>query len=322
MSLPRLGAALPLLALAFGCGSEEPPPPSGYTDVGAGAGRGGSAGTGSVPTGGRAGTGGLTGGTAGGAGNPIGCPEAAPRPQAKIIVTQQTAKEETFASTSAFFPLVTVVIPGRTCVQRVEDACQVEICTQPATVFLPCEDERRTPIDAGPLTVAGGASSRTIAFSSDGAEPGYQGGFGPPLFLGGEKVTVTGAGATVPAFTAGLRAPVVVSFPTLSEKMPIQRKAGLTFSWTGNAVAPVVAAFSKYEQADGAETAKTFLVACTFPGSAPTAKIPPSALADLPAGPLSFEVIQADITTVAAGKWDVSIGVFANTIAYGAVLED
>ena len=302
MSWARLGAAIPFVALLGGCGSDEATAPGGFSDVGAG----GAAGTKPIQGGGGAGVGGAAGslgGGMGGTGALLGCPEAEPRIQAKILVVQGEPVGDLPGYASAFFPRATVVIPGRTCVERIEEACRIEICTQPAAVAVPCEEERRTPVDAGPLTIVGGPGTHTLTFVS------------------GETVSITAAGAEVPAFTVSLRAPIVVAFPTLSAKMAIDRKQGLGFSWTGDAAGPVVAAFSTYVEMEGAATAKTFLVACTFEGAAPTAKIPGAALADLPAGPVSFSIYQAATTVVTAGKWDVSIGVFASTVDYGAILE-
>ncbi len=136
----------------------------------------------------------------------------------------------------------------------------------------------------------------------------------------GDTLTVSAAGATVPAFsgkTVVTPASVTVTAPgcAASNCGSIPRNAPLLVTWTGGTVGTVtVSAFVGV----GAETS---IVQCSYDASAGTGTVPTAALGTLPAGMGSFSVSVANKTTFTAGSYDVSLAVQGSGVAGSATFQ-
>jgi hypothetical protein len=127
------------------------------------------------------------------------------------------------------------------------------------------------PVSAGTVTVSGG--SAPIVMLVPDANNQYFAMATGLSYVGGDQLSISAAGATVPTFssTAGFPATVTVtsSAPTLLHK------SGLTVTWNAT-TSPVTISVTQYPSG-----APKLNVACIFDGSAGTGTIPGSALMEL-----------------------------------------
>jgi hypothetical protein len=171
--------------------------------------------------------------------------------------------------------LYTQPYSGLSCTTTVSGACKLEVCVAPppAPPFA----------SAGTLTLTGGTHTLTVAPMANGSYSQLVDAT-QTLWSGGETLTLTASGATVPAFSTSVTAPapIVVAAPAApagGAKLTVSRSSDLTFTWTGGGGATVGGGIS----AVYGSTAES--VTCTVPASAGTFTLPASLIAQLPASP-------------------------------------
>jgi hypothetical protein len=188
-------------------------------------------------------------------------------------------------------------------------ACAVTVYTTLATTNSPPVDE-----SAGMITVTGGSQPVSLVPDATGKYTSANGGI--DLFTGGEMITVTAAGATVPAFTATLVAPAPINLtapaqPT-SGPLLVDRTKDLVFTWMNGGVGTVMVSL--------AGTGGPASMSCTFPSAAGTGTIPQAALATLPPsskGPFGIGATSAQL--IDTGGWKIAVFVGDTLIWNGAV---
>jgi len=199
-----------------------------FTLLGCSSGGSGSAGGGGTATGG--GSGG--GGTAAGGGS---SDSGVPLKYGEIVIVQScstaSGTERCQTSGSGTFATETVTTGNPNCTQSTVDGCLVAQCaiSDGGTVSL-------MHASAGTLTIGGTLIDGGISLAYDGM--GYGLAFMQRAWSGGESVTLSATGATVPAFSAmSLIAPadVAVTSPACAsfDCGAISRTEGLTVSWSG-----------------------------------------------------------------------------------------
>jgi hypothetical protein len=131
------------------------------------------------------------------------------------------------------------------------------------------------------LTIAGGTGPITITPGSSGAYSYFSPSPGDPTITGGSALTVSGSGATVPAFTAAITMPddIAVTMPaqpaSFTTPIAVSRSADLAIAWTGGGVGDVSVV------AEQQVSTNTFtMISCSFPSSAGSGTVPAAALAD------------------------------------------
>jgi hypothetical protein len=148
--------------------------------------------------------------------------------------------------------------------------------------------------NAGTITLGTGtAVTTTLTFGSGG----YQA--APPLPSGsfawdpGTAIPVAAAGGPVAAFTATVTMPAALTSITAPKLTgaPIARDQDLTVSWSGGSQYVFIAL-------QASDRARGPIAQCLIPAAAGSAIFPKAALALLPAGSYTFEVIAADVRTL------------------------
>ena len=298
-----LAVALAIAPSIVGCGTDTVTFPSATSTTGSGTGVTGasSTATGSGGTSGSGSSGGAggastsdssassgTGGTAGG--RRAAFVSVVSGPESDIKLHSFTAKAGFVFSpdgTEAVFTTSTV------------GSCEIRLFTVPPTMGTPSN------VDAGVITITGGKVPVTLtpnamsayALVSDPAKD---------LFDGGEMITITAAGGTVPAFTASLTASVGVDVtlplePPNKGPLPVDRTSDLVFTWNNGGPGDVIVFLN-----DGVGSR----VYCTFSSAAGTGTVPKAALAKLSAGSKgSFGVASITLKTVTVGSWPIQLAV-------------
>jgi len=244
-----------------------------------GGGNGGGAGGGSA-----GGTGGGTGGGAGG---------GAPANSGSILLMQ--------ACTAGCFGFVSAQFPLRPagCTSTTQGSC----------TLTDCPTGSGTPRfgSAGAITVTGTVVDGGITLNDFG-DGGYPSIVSGRLWTGGETLTVSGAGGTVPAFSGKtVVAPSDVAFTQpacpAGSCGPLSKGTPLTIAWTGGAGASAYVLISQ-TNLTGLGTRS---LACTFTSSPAT--VPVAALAGLGEADAGFTtdlvVAGANVTTFEAGDFSV-----------------
>jgi hypothetical protein len=164
-----------------------------------------------------------------------------------------------------------------------------------------------TPESAGIVTITGGKQIVTLTPDATGTY-GLVNDMTKALGDGGETITISAAGATVPAFSAMGVAPVggdISSPPPPAQGQPllIDRTQDLVFTWTKGGAGDITVAFGPFAPSNVG-------VGCTFASGAGTGTIPKAVLAALPAGQGGFFELGAGSSQyLNAGDWSVSVGV-------------
>ena len=152
---------------------------------------------------------------------------------------------------------------------------------------------------AGVITISGGTTT-PVTLTPDGTATYAQffNGKTPPLYAGGESITIAAAGADVPAFNATLTAPkeVTLTAPMAATPFVIDRTKSLAFTWTGGTLGNVVVTIGDA----GSATKSEFLV-CTFAAAGGSGTIPSAGLMKLAAGTGSIAGYVQAATSVVAG---------------------
>jgi hypothetical protein len=150
---------------------------------------------------------------------------------------------------------------------------------------------------AGAITVTGGGFPLELD-QTDGGEyaPLPNGGSATALWVGGEALTVSAAGDTVPSFVEEVAAPTQL---TVLTPMPpiLSRAAPFAFSWLGASAGQVTVDVSEPGGATGS------FLECQFDVATGTGTVPREALSQLPPGTVLLTVSTVTLTTVSPGPW-------------------
>jgi hypothetical protein len=163
-----------------------------------------------------------------------------------------------------------------------------------------------TSPSGGDLTITGGTPDPIVLLASvDGSYSTYTG--DGPMFAGGETLTVTSQGSTVPAFTLSVTAP---STPTITEPTPslvggayaldIDRGRDLAVRWSGETEGTVGV---ELVTSGGHDT-----MVCQFPAAGGAGTVPRQVLGLLPAGSAQLVVVALRSAMVTAGDYLVTLG--------------
>jgi hypothetical protein len=216
---------------------------------------GGTSGTG----GGTSGTGGGAGGTGGGAGGETGTTKSGYVSLSQYCLTLNGIAYCGANATAAFF---TIPSTGG-CAQSTVGPCTVMTCSSDGG-FVPYVTD-----SAGNITISGTRAGPITLAPIDGGYSYYTSS-SDKLWDGGETVTVTATGATVPAFSTSLTAPTPIGMTNplcaMSDCGTFSRSTSLPVSWSpANAPALVFVISST--------TAQVMFAQCTLttsPGSVPS----------------------------------------------------
>jgi hypothetical protein len=196
------------------------------------------------------------------------------------------ASVEALVAEAQFFP--SVAATG--CVVSAVAGCTFETC--PTAVEGP-----GAFASAGAITVTGGGFPLELD-QTDGGEyaPLPNGGSATALWVGGEALTVSAAGDTVPSFVEEVAAPTQL---TVLTPMPpiLSRAAPFAFSWLGASAGQVTVDVSEPGGATGS------FLECQFDVATGTGTVPREALSQLPPGTVLLTVSTVTLTTVSPGPW-------------------
>lgn len=136
------------------------------------------------------------------------------------------------------------------------------------------------------------------------------------LHAGGDAITVTATGATIPAFTRTLTAPSYIDVtspaqPADGDPLPIDRTKDLVFGWDGGGAGDLVVLLGD------ATTSMT----CKLPTAPGTGAIPAAALAKLAPSSSGFFLMQAaSRTDVVVDDWTVQV-IVASSLTWNGVAD-
>jgi hypothetical protein len=154
---------------------------------------------------------------------------------------------------------------------------------------------------AGVVTITGGKQTVTLTPGTGSMYPVFSDQTST-LWNGGETLTVSVAGDTVPAFTGSLIAPSPFA---LTAPLPVNKTftitlgQDLTFTWTGAGSATVEITL------DGPNKTPPLIV-CNFPGAAGSGTIPKAALANFsPGSGATFAGAVVTSVPIQAGDWPI-----------------
>lgn len=188
------------------------------------------------------------------------------------------------------------------CTISIEGSCLVRICTTPDVI-----GTNPVPQSAGTITITGGKKPLTLIPDAMGNYSSTKDSL--PLWDGGEMITVSGAGATVPAFTMTLTAPVAIDITEPLNQgggtpMALDRSKDFVLTWTNGG--PGSFYLTMY---DGMfNVTSKHMLACYFPSAPGTGTVPKAALQALPAyafGYMDFDV--AGDQVVLSGGWEIGV---------------
>lgn len=289
--------------------------------VGGGTGTGGGHATGGGGTGAGGGTGvgggnnvgggnGVGGGTAvgGGTGTGGGSVDAGSNRFGYVsFYTSQTGPS--WASANFYEVLSTQV--SSSCVTTQQGQCSLTVCG-------PVDGGTQVPYvfrSAGTVGITGG--QQPVALYPQGNMYSVFNTTGS-LYTGGTQLTVSAAGATVPAFSANVTAPTQVQLtsptpPAPGAKLQLYRNQPLSFGWAGSSVGTL-------QVTVGSLTVGAPYVMCQFPASQGSATIPASTLSNLLGGPGYIAIIQNSQAKVHAGAWEISLTASTSATSGGTTL--
>lgn len=248
------------------------------------------------------------GGTAGG--DDGGTHDLASAPRGSGVMTLTTnsfmSAGTTIKSSSASVGFGTAAM-APSCVNQTVGACKISTCQQPPP---PADGGTTNYPNAGNINITGGARMVALMPAADGSYAANVDTMNP-LWNGGELLTITGAGSSVPAFSAMLNAPnaAQLSLPTAPlapSKLMVNRSLDLAIKWTGGLGGSVQAILNASGPSGSAISLR-----CSFPGADTMGTIPAAALTNLPAGSGSVGVYSANEKVVPAGSYDVDVTAFA-----------
>ncbi len=164
-----------------------------------------------------------------------------------------------------------------------------------------------TGFSAGPITVSGGAStlvSTPMSSIFGSLYPNYMS--LQALWSGGEAITVSAAGADVPAFSTTLMAPraVAVTAPVWPDggPMTLPRDQDLTVRWSG-----ISDGWVEIGLDGGSSLSRAVSISCRFSPSSGQGVVPAALLAQLPSGDGGLLVRSVDSAQPTASGWNVEV---------------
>jgi hypothetical protein len=179
-----------------------------------------------------------------------------------------------------------------TCAQNIVGPCTVYVCpttTPPAPTYASAGTVSVTGL-AQPVSLTPQANKMYTAFTSQAT-----------LFSGGETITITGAGADVPAFSIGITGPgrATITQPAKpSGTFTINRAQDFTVRWSGGGAGKVFVYVSG-PSGSGAS------LNCGFDASAGMGSVPAAALGMLPAGSGAFSSASLAVKSIDTGGWRI-----------------
>ena len=172
-------------------------------------------------------------------------------------------------------------------------------------------------VSAGALTVTGGAFGDAGIEISPGNLGAYLYNTTGPMFSPGDTLTVSAAGASVPAFaTQSLVAPgaITLTSPVAdSGTLSIDTSQSLDLAWTGGATGArfILELGASFTSGDAASAVCSW-DATLGTGTVPAGALAPLAAGDAQAGRSTALWYQEAQTTVAAGRWTVGVRAYVS----------
>jgi hypothetical protein len=160
-----------------------------------------------------------------------------------------------------------------------------------------------TPPTAGNITISGGKRTVTLSPKADGSYPTEVDSM-KALYAGGETLTVSAAGAQVPAFSTTLTAPARIKVSTMPPTS-ITRSAGFPIAWSGGNTGEVTLGLY----------AGTSWITCSAPATSGSAVIPGTLLGKLPAGAATYNAILRAAKHLDASTWSIDFWAYQTVLA-------
>jgi len=186
------------------------------------------------------------------------------------------------------------------CQQTTHGACEVTRCTGGTPA------QEITTVSAGAITIQGKQALTLVPDASNDYELAS---ISELLWDAGETVTLSGEGATVPAFTHAQTASSGVTItspaaPAPDTPMMVDRSADLVLTWTGGSTGVITTLW----KADGSDPFVSFR--CTFPLDDGSGTIPVEAMQALPeVATGSVLMIGGYLEAIAVGDYVVQVGI-------------
>jgi hypothetical protein len=283
--------AASLVLVAVGCDDDETTTPTPTTTSGTTSSGGGGSGGSSTGVGGDVGGGGVGGNVGGGGSGKFG-----------MVSGVQLAQSSTV---SAFFVETVGDTGSSNCTETTHGPCTVDDCTLGGggggTGGGGAGGAPAAP-NAGDITLTGGARDVTLSPLTDGTY-GLDTAPTNPLFVGGESITMAGAGADVPAFSQAVTAPSPIDLTApvfATNNLTVDTASDLVLTWTGGTTGTTSLRLT------GSDASSSVTVVCEFDASAGTGTAPTAALSPLQGlsnGTASINNLGTD--TISAGDWQV-----------------
>ena len=168
--------------------------------------------------------------------------------------------------------------------------------------------------DAGQITIVGPLLTQVLR--PDTFTPYMDDHPGQRMWTGGDSISISAAGGTVPAFQGIITGPPEITFtaPAITHSNPsnglpvvtlsIDRSKDLAFTWSKTSKAQIRVGLTgpaTQTTEPGAE------LDCSFDGAAAMATIPSSALQAMPAGMGGFVITAFNSDDVRAGDWSITL---------------
>lgn len=222
--------------------------------------------------------------------------------------TSGTATTPMYVASAGFYDTV-----NTPCALTTVGACQVQKCANGAP----------TPNNSAGVVTITGSSVGTTTLSPNGKV--YTPIMANTLYWStAQTLTVTAAGADVPAFTGNISAPALINVTNppppnadmLGPPTPFSKSSDLTFSWTGGVAPADVELTLSSLPAD-------YLVRCKFPAASGTGAVPASVMTQL----FNDGVTTVRLTATSIGATNLMAGAFKvgllaiNTASYSATID-
>ncbi len=186
--------------------------------------------------------------------------------------------------------------PAFLCTEQPSGACTLYRCSP-----RPGASTRPAP-HAGIIQLTGLTQALSFTPATDGSYPVsiLQ---TSSLWTGGETVTASAPGASVPAFTASVTTPhrITLGAPALpTGDWLIDRTQPIVLTWSGASAEDVIVTL-------GANTVDPLELECVFPASAGTGTLPAAALGLLPAGDAYYGIVTRTRRQVDVPAWRITL---------------
>ena len=195
-------------------------------------------------------------------------------------------------SVAAFYTSASIA-PTDSCTRMIQGTCSAVICPAAPTATTPANN------DAGTIAITGGSPSRTVTLMTGaGNAYSYNGDDGSEgQYPTGTVLTMTGTGATVPAFSGTIAMPSAPTITSPAVSATVPRSADMTVAWTGDTAGATVA-FELYQMPYS-------FVECAFL-SGSSGAVPSSMMQLMAAGPATAIANVFAINTQTVGDYTIS----------------